>query len=332
MITLFGFLFLTLAGPQVAPRTSIPVDTTFTTTSAWNSIRGKYPAATPACATIDSLIVVDRDIVYASPSGRDLHMDIFRPRTDTDARFPAVLIIHGGGWRSGNRLQEEPIASALAHAGYVAATLEYRLSHEAHYPATLYDLKAGVRWIRARAAAFSVDPGRIAVLGPSAGGTLALLLGLTGNEPRFEGDEGTPGVSTRVQAMISIDGVPDLTTPAESGKDTVPGNPSAGGRWLGATYRERPDLWREASPVNHAGRDSPPVLFINSAQARFHAGRDTLLARLAQWNVRGTVHTIPNTPHPFWLFHPWFDQTTRWVLEFLDSTFKPGHSGARRTD
>jgi len=300
----------------------IPVDTSFTTASAWKAIRAKFPFAIPAIASIDSSVHAQADLVYASPGGRELHLDIFQPAHSDSRSVPAVLIIHGGGWRSGNRHQEVPLAVALAKAGYAAFTIEYRLSGEAHFPAALHDIKAAIRWIRAHYLTYAIDPDRIAVLGPSAGGTLALLAGLTGGDARFEGAEGTPGISSRVQAMISIDGVPDLTTPAESGKDTVPTELSAGARWLGHTYRERPDLWRRASPVNYAGPDSPPVLFINSSIERFHAGRDTLLAQLAAWKVPGTVHTLPNTPHPFWLFHPWFETTVNWVREFLDTTFR----------
>ncbi len=297
----------------------IPVDTSFTTSSAWESVRTRFPGTVIVTPKRDSSITVVSDIVYASPGGRPLHLDVYRP--GHSGILPAVLIIHGGGWRSGSRHQEEPMAIALAGNGYVAVTIEYRLSGEAKFPAALHDLKAGVRWLRKESKSLGVDPNRIAALGPSAGGTLALLLGTTGRESRFEGHEGVSGFSSGVQAMVSIDGVADLTDPAESGKDTNVAFPSAGARWLGATFREQPGLWYDASPLRHTGPDSPPVLFINSSIARFHAGRDSMITLLAAHDISAVVHTIPGTPHTFWLFHPWFDPTVRNVLQFLDQIF-----------
>jgi len=297
----------------------IPVDTTFTISSAWEEVHKEHPEARIVAPEPDSTIQISRSIVYASLAGRDLHIDVYRPRRL--GTFPAVLIIHGGGWRSGNRHMEEPMAVALAEHGYVAATIEYRLSGEAKFPAALEDLKAGVRWLRKKSQKLGVDTGRIAALGPSAGGTLALLLGTTGGDSRFDGDEGVAGCSSRVQAMVSIDGVPDLTDPAESGKDTNGVPSSAGARWIGATFKENPDAWLDASPLRHAGNDSPPVLFVNSSIARFHAGRDAMLAILAKGGIATSVYSIPNTPHTFWLFHPWFEPVVRRVLQFLDETF-----------
>jgi pectinesterase len=204
---------------------------------------------------------------------------------------------------------EAPMAVALAARGYVAVTIEYRLSGEAKYPAALDDLREGLLWMLRKGRDAGIDTAKIAVLGPSAGGTLALLLGTT-------------GACSCLKAMVSIDGVADLTDPAESGKDTVGAEPSAGARWIGFTYAQRPDLWREASPVCHAGPDSPPVLFINSSIPRFHAGRDSMIARLSVSGIRAVVRAFPKAPHTFWLFHPWFNQATRWAIEFLDKTLR----------
>ena len=286
---------------------SVPIDTSFTTQSAWEKVRGEFPQATIARVDPDPSITIVRDIVYASPNGRELRLDVYRPRQE--GACPAVLIIHGGGWRSGNRQMEGPMAAALAGHGYVAVTIEYRLSGEAKFPAALDDLRKGLRWVRRNQSDFGIDTARIAVLGPSAGGTLALLLGTT-------------ETCACLKAMVSIDGVPDLTDPAESGKDTDGAELSAGARWIGFTYAQLPALWRDASPVFHAGPDSPPVLFINSSIPRFHAGRDSMIARLSAFHVRAVVRAFPKTPHTFWLFHPWFDQASQWVIEFLDQTLR----------
>jgi pectinesterase len=126
-----------------------------------------------------------------------------------------------------------------------------------------------------------------------------------------------------VQGVVDIDGVLDLTDPAESGKDTIPGELSAGARWLGATFRADPARWLDASPLHHAGPATPPVCFINSSIPRFHAGRDSMIAILSRFGIRTEVHTLPDTPHPFWLFEPWFGPACRAAVLFLRRTLSP---------
>ena len=220
------------------------------------------------------------------------------------------------------------MAMALAMHGYVAVTPEYRLSPESRYPAGVHDLKAAVRWMRAHALESGIDPLRIASLGGSAGGTLAALLGVTGENGVFEGNGGSPGYSSAVQAVVDIDGIVDFADSAESGKDGDPAKPSAGRLWFGAAFRDRPDLWRQASPVNWVTPSAAPILFINSSLPRFHAGRDAMVARLRSLGITADVLTLPDTPHPFWLFNPWFEETRSLVVAFLDGTFQgsPGRA------
>jgi pectinesterase len=296
-------------------------DTSFTAASAAVKVLDRYPHAAIVFPSLPPGVAERKNLVYASIGGRNLHMDAYLP--DTPARRPraGVILIHGGGWRSGDRSQAVPMAQRLAAAGYVAIAVEYRLSPEAHYPAALHDLKSAVRWMRAHARELTLDTSRIAALGCSAGGQLAALLGTTNGDPRFEGNVGSAGHSSTIQAIVDIDGILDFTHPAESGKDTGSAQPSAGASWFGATYRERPDLWREASPLQHADRQTPPVLFVNSSLERFHAGRDEMIAKLQAYGVSSQVHTLPDTPHPFWLFHPWFDTSCAHVIRFLDTIF-----------
>lgn len=301
-------LVLAASSPNAwAQSSSVPLDTSFTTQSAWEKVRHEFPVATIARVEPDSSITTVRGIVYASRNGRELRLDVYRPKQD--GLRPAVLIIHGGGWRSGNKEMEGPMAASLAGHGYVALTIEYRLSGEARFPAALDDLRDGLQWMYLNQAEAGIDTARIAVLGPSAGGTLALLLGTT-------------QTSACIKAMVSIDGVADLTDPAESGKDTNNAELSAGARWIGFTYAQRPDLWRAASPVYHAGPHSPPVLFINSSIPRFQAGRNLMMAKLTVSGVSADSFGITQTPHTFWLFHPWFEDVARAAIEFLDKTLR----------
>jgi pectinesterase len=148
---------------------------------------------------------------------------LFIPKEKHHQPHPAILIIHGGGWRSGNRAQHIPLAQKLASLGYATFTAEYRLSTEALYPAAVQDLKAAVRWIRSNASQYHVDANKIASLGFSAGGQLASLVGNTNGVQTFEANEGVTGVSSDVQAIVDIDGIVAFIHP-ESGEETIPKN------------------------------------------------------------------------------------------------------------
>lgn len=216
------------------------------------------------------------------------------------------------------------MAQFLAGRGYVAVAMEYRLSGEARFPAAVFDVRAAIRWLWRHAGEKGIDPERIALVGSSAGGTLAALVAATGGTGEFEEAGETRVTSTRVQALVDIDGVVDMTDPSESGKDSDPANPSAGARWFGATYKENPAIWQKGSPLAHVTPEMPPVLFINSSLERFHAGRDRMAEKLRGWHVSCEIRTLPGAPHPFWLFHPWFEPTTTLVARFLDDTLKRG--------
>jgi pectinesterase len=311
---------------QTTEQKPIPRDTSFTPYQAWIKIKKEFPEAKIVVAKLPEGLVANYNVVYATlpdtPYGkRDLHMDIFRPKRQGD--YPALLLLHGGGWRSGNRTMQNPLAQNIARHGFVTATVEYRLSPEALYPAAVYDVKAAIRFIRAHANAYYIDPNRIAISGSSAGGQLAALVGMTGGIEKFEGNGGNAKYSTKLQAIIDMDGILDFTDPNESGKDNDPAKPSAGAWWFGGTYAKTPEKWIEASPLIYAGKDTPPMLFVNSALPRFHAGRDSLIAILDKYGINTEVHTIPKTPHPFWLFDPWFATTVDYMVDFLQKTFFP---------
>ncbi|HLP14946.1 MAG TPA: alpha/beta hydrolase, partial [Bacteroidota bacterium] len=273
-------------------------------------------------AVLQPNCVMKTDLVYASPGGRDLHLDIIAPRASKKELFPCVLMIHGGGWRSGTRQMEYPMAQRLASQGYVTVPVEYRLSVEELYPAAIYDLKAAIRWLRANAAKHHIDPKRFAVYGCSAGGQLAALLGTTGGLKKFEGYGPNPDEPTYVQCIVDVDGIVTFMDPADTVNDANPAKPSASTLWFGGTVKQKPDLWKEASPIFYVDKDTPPVLFINSILDRYHRGRDEMIEKLNSLSIYSEVHTIPDTPHPFWMFHPWFEPTYERVLAFLNKVLK----------
>lgn len=262
-----------------------------------------------------------RDIVYNSIGERKLLLDAFFPKKNKRKARPAILIIHGGGWRTGNRQQHIPLAQHLAALGYVCFTPEYRLSTEALYPAAVHDLKAALLWVRANAKKYKIDTNRIATVGFSAGGQLSALMGTTGDNPQFEGTSGNFGHSTKVNAIVDIDGILAFIHP-ESGEGDDSKSTSAATYWFGYSKTENSELWDEGSALTHVNDKTPPTLFLNSSVDRMHAGREDYLKILEQYKTYSEVHTFPNAPHSFCLFEPWFTPTVKYIDDFLKKIFK----------
>jgi pectinesterase len=232
------------------------------------------------------------------------------------------MIIHGGGWRSGNRTQHYPLAQRLADLGYVCFTPEYRLSTEALYPAAVYDLKAALRWIHTNAKKYNVDTSKIAVLGFSAGGQLAALLGTTVDKQKFDGKDCNNRFSSAVQAIIDLDGTLSFVH-SESGEGDDSKKISAATYWFGYSKKDNYTLWEEASPLTYVGKNTPPTLFINSSVDRMHAGRNDFIKVLNANNIYSEVKTFTDAPHSFPLFDPWFEPTVKYIDEFLKRVFPP---------
>lgn len=321
-ILLMLFIPALLIAQQPKIKKAIPRDTSFTTSSSTVKVLKDYPFAKPVISKLPEGIKFHENLIYTTYGERQLHLDLFEPVDKSKGPYPAVLIIHGGGWRTGDKKMEWPTAQHLAAFGYVTATVEYRLSPEALYPAAVYDLKAAIRWLRTNAEQYNINPDKIAVSGCSAGGELAAFLGTTGDQPKFEGEGKTPNISTRIQAVVDVDGIVDFTHPAESNKDNNPEKPSAGKAWFGYSYKENPEPWIEASPINYVNENTPPFLFINSSLPQYHAGRDYMIEKFNIYKIFSEVHTIKGTPHPFWLFHPWFDEYLGYMVKFLDKILK----------
>ncbi|WP_229379888.1 alpha/beta hydrolase [Fibrella forsythiae] len=293
-------------------------DTSFTTWSAYRKLAKQYPDARIVEPVLLPGVTAQMNVVYCNRSGRDLHLDAFYPaKADRKELRPAVLIIHGGGWRSGDRSQHIPMAQRLAAAGYVAVTAEYRLSTEALYPAAVHDLKAVIRWLRATAGQYAIDTNRIATIGFSAGGQLAALLGASANVPALEGEGCYQGHSSKVQAIVDIDGVLAFDHP-ESGEGDDSKSTSAATYWFGGPKTQTLDRWHEASALTYAGQQTAPILFLNSSVDRMHAGRDDLRRELAARGIYTEMHTFPDAPHIFCLLQPWFEPTMAFISQFLN--------------
>ncbi|WP_353133640.1 alpha/beta hydrolase [Pseudopedobacter sp.] len=295
---------------------NIPRDTSFTLHGTLLKEKKYRPYITIAKPTIVHPVLSKLDVVYDRVGDRQLLMDVFYPKKRLGNTSPGVILIHGGGWQSGDKSQMHAIAKTLAGYGYVAFSVEYRLSLEAKYPQAVYDLKAAIRWMRANAKQFNLDTGKIASLGTSAGGQLATLLGVTNRNKSFEGvQRGNSQFSSSIQAVVNIDGTLAFRHP-----ESVEGK--AASNWLNGTYEENPKNWEDAAPLNHVTKESGPILFLNSSIPRFHAGRDDMIKKLNIYGIYSEVHEFPDTPHPFWFFNPWFQPMMDYTISFLNKIFK----------
>jgi pectinesterase len=297
-------------------------DTSYSMTSAYLGTLKTHPNAKMVSEIMPRTIESKKDIVYAKIGERALLLDAFYPKKKNKKLSPAIIIIHGGGWRTGNKNQHIALAQRLADLGYVCFLPEYRLSTEALFPAAVHDLKASIRWVRGNAKMYQVDTNKIATLGFSAGGQLSALLGSTAHLADFEGSEGNQNHSSKVNAVIDIDGILAFIHP-ESGEGDDTKRTSAATNWFGFSKTENPQLWEQGSALTHAGKNSPPTLFLNSAVDRMHAGREDYRVKLEPFHIYTEVHNFPDSPHGFCLFEPWFTPTVQYVDAFLKKVFLP---------
>jgi acetyl esterase/lipase len=304
-------------------QSQIPRDSTYTVWSTYNKLKKQYPNIKTVKPFQLRDVVERNNITYATVEynslPRELKVDLFYPK-ERKQKLPGVILVHGGGWRSGDKSMNTPLAQQLAANGFIVMSVEYQLSLEAKYPAAVYNLKAAVRWLRSKANDFNVDEKNIAIIGGSAGGQLAALVGATNGNPKFEGNHGNPTFSSEVQAVVDLDGLLDFTDPENLAvKRTAQ---SADVFWLEGHYDSIPGKWKTASALYNVTKKSPPYLFINSSQTRFHAGCKSMVAKLESLSIKSEVVELKDAPHSYWLFEPWFTAMTNNIIAFLNSILK----------
>ena len=202
------------------------------------------------------------DLPYAGTDNPRQRLDLYLPRKPTSDRpLPVIAFIHGGGWQSGDKRQAGGLLAAFAQSGdYATASIGYRLTGEVGWPAQIHDCKAAIRWLRANAAAYHLDPDRIGVMGTSAGGHLVALLGTSGDVAALEGSLGPHcDTSSRVSCVVDQFGPTDFSVIGET--HDRPNGPVA--KLLGGSVRDRPEDARAASPVTHASKDDPPFMCVH---------------------------------------------------------------------
>lgn len=258
-------------------------------------------------------VVEIKDIEYGQGGGRALRLDLYQPEK-LDKPVPGLIFIHGGAWSGGSRDVYKYYTTRLAQRGYVAVTVSYRLSGEAPFPAAVEDVKCAVRWLRANAAKYHVNPDQLAALGGSAGGHLSMMLGYAAGVPELEGKGGNEGVSSRVQAVVDFYGPYDLTTPFAQKAGAV--KKFLGGR----SYEEAPELYAKASPSHYLKAGAPPTLILHGTidDVVPIEQSDILAKRLKELGVPVTYDRLPGWPHAMDVAEPVNERCRFFINQFLD--------------
>jgi acetyl esterase/lipase len=294
-------------------------DTSYNTPSEFIKNKKVYPQITMPEVSPGEEVKEKRNVVFRTIGNRRLLLDVFYP-VKVKTNSIVVIIVFGGGWRSGNRTQHYDLAKALAMRGYTCFTPDYRLSTEAYYPAAVFDIKEAIRWVKLNAVTFNGDSSKVVMTGFSAGGQLATLVGCTGDMPAFEDYDTKNGISTKVQAIMDIDGTLSFFND-ESSEKKFPDKIMASSYWIGYTYSQNPVLFKSASPLSYA-EYSPPILFLNSPLERMHAGREDFIKVLNKRKVYSEIHEFENAPHAFCLFEPWFSPMVNYMDIFMQKIFR----------
>ncbi len=248
-------------------------------------------AQTPA---VPDNVILERDVAYSSPGGERLAMDIARPKEG--GTHPAIVCIHGGGFRAGDRKSWLPLCLRLAQRGYTAATITYRLAPKSPFPAAVQDSKTAVRWLRANAAKYGIDPTRVGVMGDSAGGTLVLMLATTAGVPEFEG-EGNRDQSSRVQAVVDYYGATDFTKSYGKSVDAAQVLPL----YLGGDVEHARQEHVRASPLYWVTPDAAPVQAVHGTKDRYveYAQSLWMQDRMRAAGVTFELETLDGADHGF---------------------------------
>jgi len=248
-------------------------------------------------------VEVRGDISFLT-SARAEKLDLYLPKNrKAGEKSPAVLLIHGGGWKEGDKRQAREIefGMTLAKNGFVAASINYALRSDGKFPLNLQDCKNGVRYLRAHADELGIDPNRISVMGGSAGGHLALLVAYTADQPNLAPSQPYHGVSDKVSSVVDFYGISNLATRKETDPNGKPLKIEPLDSTTQSIFGSTPQDWKKASPVTYVKRDVPPTLIL-------HGKKDTtvdsdqsqeLADALKKAGATYEIIWLPNAPHSF---------------------------------
>ena len=241
-------------------------------------------------------VTFETGVEYANPDDQHLQLNIARPKTG-DGPFPVIVCIHGGGFRAGNRAGYDALIVKLAQQGYVAVTVSYRLAPKYPFPAAVHDTKAAVRWVRANAAKYKIDPERIGATGGSAGGHLAQFLGVTADVKEFEGDGGNAKQSSAVACVVNVYGPSDFTKSYGKSVDAAEVLPL----FLGGDLEKARKQHLKASPLYWVTPNAAPTLCIHGTDDKYVAHEQAvwLIDKLKASGVEAELLTLEGAGHGF---------------------------------
>jgi acetyl esterase/lipase len=275
------------------------------------------PMASYAAPPVPDSVIWEEGIEYSTPNGESLALNIARPAADSGPR-PAVLCIHGGGFRAGKRESYNNLCMKLAENGFVAATITYRLAPKHQFPAAVHDTKAAVRWLRANAKKYNVNPEKIGVTGGSAGGHLAQFLGVTAHVPQFEGDGGNANQPSHVNCVVNVYGPSDFTKSYGKSVDAHEVLPL----WFGGNLETE---WKRhiiGSPLYWVTPDAAPTLCIHGTEDKYVAHEQAvwLVEKLKAATVEAHLLTLEGAGHGFKGADA--EKSDKALLEFFQSHLK----------
>ncbi len=306
-ITCFGGLYkqrMTISGKS--PNPSAKKDST--------SATGIRPST-----EIPRSITAELDVVYAQYGDRKVHMDIFSPRKNQNTR-PAIVVVHGGGWLNGDKTKFRALAVELAKRGYVTAAIEYRLAGEALFPAGIHDCNAAVRYLRAHAEQYGIDPTKIGSVGGSAGGHLVGLMATGWSNGKLQGTGGWADRSSKLQAAIVMAGPMEMTTGSVAERSRKNPKQSNSNKWLGKTIDEDPQLYALADAHLQISKTSSPILFMvgeHDKPDRNQPSRD----KLEEHGVWTGLNVYAEGKHGCWNQRPWIHNMVEDMDEFFTKQF-----------
>ena len=259
-------------------------------------------------------VTVYRDIAYVTDGHERQKLDLYVPNTGEN--LPLIIWIHGGAWRGGDK--KHHVRMEYLKAGYAGASLNYRLSQHAIFPAQIEDVKAAVRWLRANAETYRLDPNRFAAWGSSAGGHLVAMLGTAGDVDKFEVGENLE-VSSRVQAVVDYFGPTDfLQMDAQSLPDGLvhdaPDSPES--QLVGGPIQEHKDRVAKANPITYVSEDDSPFLIIHGDRDKLVPYQQSVLLKdaLEKAGVPVTFYKVEGGGHG-WFRDPKVPELTKAFLE-----------------
>jgi acetyl esterase/lipase len=223
-------------------------------------------------------VIFERDIIYGKAGDVELRLNLARP-AQLDQPAPAILVIHGGGWAGGHRTAHDDLTWQFAQRGFVSATISYRFAPKHRFPAQIEDAKCAVRFLRAHAGKYNIDPERIGATGVSAGGHLSMMLGALDPADGLEGEGGWPGEKSKVQAVVSFVGPTDLTADdfGEATRKILQG-------FIGGPRETSLELLRKASPITYLNAGDAPMLL-------FQGTRDPLIPNTQAYRMAEALTT-----------------------------------------